>query len=368
MRGRRPWALALLVAAGCTPDFDEISTVKDLRVLGISADIPEILFDAGPLSRQQTLCADRETLTGLGAELLQWLPELLPPVTLRPLVVDPRGQGRPVHYRAVFCSSPTGTLNPMEGGGGMAPAGVRNTIGRGECPDDAPLLAGGEGDATPVGDDPAVPIVLRLIPTRAQVLQAFAADPLGVIYGLPLTVELTVSAGDEVVVARKRVLIASRLVENQRNNHNPVIARVVHRKGESGVDVPFDLEDPFTDPVPLRLGDKLIIDPFRREQDREMYPARVGDRRTGCATIREAVEAQRFAFFATAGSFGPSGTNTEPPIVREQPTSERSRLASTYQAPSALLPGESEIVRVWIVTRDERAGASFIELALRLVP
>ncbi|HTO95490.1 MAG TPA: hypothetical protein VMK66_00485 [Myxococcales bacterium] len=36
----------LLLAAACTPDFDSVSDVKDLRVLAIQADPPEALFDA----------------------------------------------------------------------------------------------------------------------------------------------------------------------------------------------------------------------------------------------------------------------------------------------------------------------------------
>jgi hypothetical protein len=351
---------------GCTPDFDDVTTVKDLRVLAMSADIPEILFEGGPLSMQENLCLDGPTLLALASELNERFPEHLPPVTLRPLVVDPRGGGRPVHYRAVVCLSPTGNLNPMEGGMGMAPSGVRNTAGRGECPADAPVLA--EGDAVPPDGTPVVPIVLRMTPTREQVMAALRADVLGMVYGLPLTVQLTVSAGSERVVARKRVLIGTRLNPGHRNNENPVIEKVVHRLSEHAPEVPFDVADPFFAPVPVPLGGSLKIEPARREQDRETYPTRVGDRRTGCVSITTAVEAQRFAFFATAGTFGPPGTNSEPPIIRDEPTDPSQRLASTYRAPRALLPGESELVRIYIVTRDERVGSSFIELALRLIP
>lgn len=358
--------LALLVAAGCTPDFDEVSTVKDLRVLAMSADLPELLFDGGPLSLQEKICLDQPSLLALALELNDRLPELFPPVTLRPLVVDPQGGGRPVHYRAAVCLSPTGALNPMAGGGGMAPSGVRQTVGRGECPADAPVVA--EGDAVPPAGSPVVPIVLRMTPTREQIIAAFRGDPLGAVYGLPLTVQLTVWAGDEQVVARKRILIATRLSPEQRGNNNPVIEQVRHRPNRDAPDRFFDLADPFLNPVQVRLGERLVIDPVRREQDREMYPTRIGDRRTGCVTRTSAVEAQRFAFFATAGSFAPNGTNTEPPIIREEPVDDRQRLASTYQAPRQLLPGQSDLVRIYIVTRDERAGSSFIELALRLVP
>ena len=112
--------LVLLLAIGCTPDFDDESTVKDLRVLGINADPPEILFTGGPLSQQDELCPRAEVLSALAQEVSMNLPTSMPVVTLRPLVVDPHGAGRPVHYRAVACVSPVD-----EQGGGKHDAGGR---------------------------------------------------------------------------------------------------------------------------------------------------------------------------------------------------------------------------------------------------
>jgi len=58
------------------------------------------------------------------------------------------------------------------------------------------------------------------------------------------------------------------------------------------------------------------------------------------------------------------GTCKDRDIIRNDPH----KLEATYNAPKELLPGESDQVKLWIVTRDERAGSSFIELPLRLVP
>jgi hypothetical protein len=98
-----------------------------------------------------------------------------------------------------------------------------------------------------------------------------------------------------------------------------------------------------------------------------MYPTRIGDRTSGCTTIQPETEALRFAFFATAGKLSPEGTNTEPPVFRT-PAPDPHRLESVYQAPKQLPPGQSDLVRVWVVTRDERVGSSFVELAVKLVP
>jgi hypothetical protein len=356
-------ALSLLVLlAGCTPDFDDVTTVKDLRILGVNVDTPELLFDGGPLALQPELCPTEATLLTLANDLAARVPPALPVLLVRPLVVDPHGAGRPVHYRVVACVSPTGDLTD-EGGGNNMPGGVRQTVGRGACPADAPLL--GEGDAVPAANSLVAPFVVKLTLTRDLLVQALTQDPLGLIYGLPLTMQVTASAGEEQAIARKRVLLTVRLSPDQAPNTNPFIPSVVHRQTDEGPSMPFDLSDPLRDPPQVHLGQELRIEP--RAGDKESYPTRVGDRHTGCVHTEATHEALRYAFYASAGKFSPDATNTEPPVFRA-PGNDPFRLQSVYEAPKTLLPGESDLVRLWIVTRDERAGSSYVELALRLVP
>jgi hypothetical protein len=354
---RRLLLMAVLLV-GCTPNFDDETTVKDLRVLGVSAEPPELLLEGGALAMQAELCPTPEILQALAAELAMHLPPSLPTMTLRPLVADPQGGGRPVHYRAVVCVSPTGGVDEQGGGGNMMPGGVRQTIGRGACPDNAPLL--GEADV-PVGPSLTANIEVPLPLTKDLLVAALGQDPLGLVYGLALTVQVTVSAGQEQVVARKRVLVTARLTPEQVANQNPLIPAVSFRKTEDDPLTPFDPGQPPT----VRLGEKLRIEPSAGEK--QMYPTRIGDRHTGCVHTQVVSEALRFAFFATAGTFSPPVTNTEPPVFRE-PGNDVHRLESVYEAPKELLPGQSDLVHLWIVTRDERAGSSSVELTLRLVP
>src|SRR5439155_4022151 len=86
---RRVLLMALLSIGACTPDFDDETTIKDLRVLGISADTPEILLEGGPVATQATLCPKAEVLQALATELATRLPDSFPPIVLHPLVVDP---------------------------------------------------------------------------------------------------------------------------------------------------------------------------------------------------------------------------------------------------------------------------------------
>ncbi|HXU83548.1 MAG TPA: hypothetical protein VN914_19280 [Polyangia bacterium] len=355
---RRLFALVALLA-GCTPDFDNETTVQDLRVLGVSAEPPEVLLDGGPISMQPELCPTADILQALATELAMHVPPTLPTMTLRPLVVDPQGGGRPVHYRAVACVSPTGGIDEQGGGGNMMPGGVRQTIGRGACPDDAPVL--GEGDVSPAPGSLSPKIEVPLPLTPNLLVGALQQDPLGLVYGLALTAQVTVSAGDQQVVTRKRVLVTARLTPDQVPNQNPVIPAVSYRKTEDDPLIPYDPAQP----PQVKLGEKLRLEPTAGEK--QMYPTRLGDRHTGCVHTQMVSEALRFAFFASAGTFSPDTTNTEPPVFRD-PGPDVHRLESVYEAPKELLPGQSDVVHVWIVTRDERVGSSFAELTLRLIP
>jgi hypothetical protein len=357
---RAALALVLLLGA-CTPDFEDLTHVKDLRVLGVGADTPELLVESGPIAMQPHLCPDPATSMALRAEVAGHLPAQFPTVTLRPLVADPHGGGRPIHYTVVACVSATGTQDPEAGGGGMRPGGVRDTVGRGVCDAPAQLM----GDVTPAPGEVTVPIEVRFPLSPELLLAAVADDPLGIIYGLPLTVQVTVSAGDEQVIARKRILFTLRLTPDQAPNQNPLIPQLSFRRGSDGAPMMFDLANPGAMPPEVHLGEELRIEPAAGTK--EMYPTRIGERATGCTNIERETEALRYAFFATSGTFAPRTTNTEPPLIlTDVPAAHR--LESTYRAPKVLAADENPLVHVWVVTRDERAGASWVEVLLRLVP
>jgi hypothetical protein len=354
----RVFVFCLLLAA-CVPDFDDPTTVDDLRVVTVEADTPELVVDVGPLATLEQLPRP-EDLPALLADVAMRLPDAFPPVTLRPLIVDPQGGGRAVHVRAVVCVSGKGS--DTDRGRNMGPGRLRDTLGSASCPEDSPLLR--EGDMMPLDDaSGVVPCDVTLVPTKEMLLQAIVADPYGGVYGLPLTVQLTVTAGEELVVARKRVVFSPMLAPDQAPNHNPAVTRLVSRADEDGPGIPFDLADPLSRPPTVPLGGRLFLEPDRG--DTEAYLARVSDRTTGRLSNEPVHEALRYSFFASAGSFGPGTTTTEPPAIRS--TEAKHPLQTRYEAPKLLLPGESELVRIWVVVRDERAGASHVQVALRLV-
>jgi hypothetical protein len=355
-----PLVAGLLVA--CAPSFADESTVTDLRVLSIAADAPEVVLDVGPLAAIETLPTPAQLATLL-AQASATLPETFPTLTLQPLVVDPRGQGRPLRLRAVVCVSGTGGEAP--GVLDMTAGAIRDTIGRNPCAPDAPLLADQELTPPAGAAEDGVSLAVPFTPSREMLAAALVSDPLGAVFGLAITIQITVTAGDEQVVARKRVVFVPRLTPEQTANRNPVITGLTYRASEDADPIPFDLQDPTRAPPEVVPGGELIIEPARA--DTETYPTRVADRRTGRLSTVSAIEALRYAFFTAEGTFFFSRSGTEPSPLR---TPTLHPLATTYRAPRgdpSRTAASSDLVPIWVVVRDERAGASFVRAAIRLL-
>lgn len=342
-------ALVLLALVGCTPSFQDESTVVDLRVLAMVADPPEILIDIGD---PRDLLTDPTRL----AEALNAVPDALPPVNLRPLVVDPAGEGRPVWWELRACGRSGGQ---RERGRNEGPGMARDAIGSGPCPADALLVSSGE--AAPATGSVEVPIEATLTITRDFLLQAVSADPTGVVLGLPINVQLTVRAGDEQVITTKRVVVGPQ-IDDQPPNANPRMTRVSFRAAD---DQPFTSIDPArtaTMPLEVPLDGELALSPD--QEPLEPYRAWAVSRRDGSLYIDEVgKETVRYNFYSTRGRFGPDDLDTQPsPLLTNTPE----RLITRYHAPRTLSEGDDGRVHAWVVVRDERGGSSVARLFLQI--
>jgi hypothetical protein len=85
MRHLSAAALGLLLCAACVGPEDNPSTVKDLRVLGIRMDPPEIFADTCSLDISSAITFSQ-------------------PVRLTALIADPQGQGRELDYTLWACA------------------------------------------------------------------------------------------------------------------------------------------------------------------------------------------------------------------------------------------------------------------------
>jgi hypothetical protein len=353
---RKAWraALALALGGAACANFDNVTTVKDLRVLSVRTDPSEEILDVADPS------------TDLA-------------ITVTPLIVDPRADGRPVTWTLLGCpNNPYGTAPPSTGSvlpGGGAASSVGSTL----CPPDAPLtwplvsapLDAAQSASFHLGAD--------------QLTAAFQADVFvdqyghvhgGVDLGLPINLQLTVTDGATTEIAVKRVLYwARRLSPEQAVNNDPVI---------SGFTA-YHVRDPDTfQPVgqpldvtagggaqSLPLGFALWIQPHPATA--ESYVTAAIDPTSDVAVpVVVAQEQLRYSFYASAGSFAPADTSNDlpPGVVAIGDV----HLESKFQPPATAdgLPIDDAtglpVVTIWIVVRDERGGESWLTQRFLMQP
>jgi hypothetical protein len=324
----RAVALLVLWTAGCSPNFENATTILDLRLLGVQADPPEILLDLDALMATGTL------------------PEPLPTITLTPLVLDPKGAGRPVSFRVEACANQPDQA--VQGGDlNQRPGRVGDSVADSPCPAGSLLLA--EASVIPTADG-TVPFSASFAPTLPFLIGAATADPLGIELGLPITVTFIVSAGSEQVVAYKRVLFSRRLTADQIPNQNPVVTTFFWRARHEDPAQVFDAQNPPA--ILLRDRMRVGVQPALAES----YPARsYSAERRVFYTEQIAEETLRYNFYATGGVFAPGTLSNDPSPLRTNPTTD---LETTYEAPgNPAFSGKD--VDVFLVVRDERGGTSF---------
>jgi len=350
-------AVAALAALGACADFADPSTVKDLRVLAVRAEPSEIIL------------APTDPST----------PPPIPPITLQPLIVDPKGNGRDLTVTVTACANDPGGMAPPGGTGdptGFPAGGARTTVGSDLC-DGAPTEIALAADVPWSAD--AAPIPVQLTPE--WVVAAFMRDvfpgPDGKLHGgfdlgMPVVFQLTVHAGADTVKAIKRVTFWSHAVtDSQTPNVTPEIRG---KNGDPDVTA-YDLRDETTaEPLPgarmpLEHGtawsvpaDGVWIDPAPAEA--EPYVTVVLDRQTGDAKPDPIpFETLSYQFFATAGTFSPFQTSNVPPVGV---VVTRPHIESKYKPPASADRPADGMVTIWIVVRDDRGGESWIDRALVL--
>lgn len=338
--------LAILFAAavaGCG-NFQDVSSVIDLRVLAISADPPEILIDP----------------TMLDGPPFQ--------TKLTALIADPAGGDRTINVDALACPREIDAVTAATGKNGVVckpfdpqSADPDASVAVTPLPPDSPVAS-----RTSFGD--AQLDIPYTFPTDLLV-RGYKLDPFAQLgFQMPITFQLTIAAGSESEIAIKRVIFTVPPPDHtdQPANANPRITGLTgyfSRDGEANaVDPrPFDLDQP----TPLVLGSSLWLEPQGADTQAETYFTRTLTHDANPqVVVTEVKETLRYSFFASAGIWSPPLTNNVPPVLRSQP--QRIHLESNYRAP-AVMPSDPQVT-FWIVVRDERGGASWTKGRFLLVP
>ena len=361
-------AVTLALGAAACGDLDNITTVKDLRVLAVRSDPAGFLV---PLDDPSSLTNTTATLTAL--------------------VVDPQKPSDILTLTGQACPDFIDTITAASGQGSkLCPA--RDVTDKLPPPLDTALATTDlpPGTATPnnmstIEYDPKVLFGL----TPAQLGLFFSPTPTGIAsidqsvqynrdFSVDALVNVTYNIGNESASALKRVvywpLLPPDLVPPdtacsgvQVPNMNPDLQDIgFFRHRVDGI--PGDeYGDPYIPTVSI-ANDELYVQPTFNEFAAEPYLLRVRNANTGTIETQCRKELLTFQFFATAGTFSPEERTSELSPVLTPPDNGHIPIDSQYKPPKlAELPADG-LVTIWVVTRDERAGASWSSRKLVLAP
>jgi hypothetical protein len=363
-----PRLVVLLACAGALScaNFQDVSTVIDLRVLAVQTDPPDVFLTITGLPADATTPPDPSKL---GID-----PASIPTIHLTPLLVDPQAAaaGRTVTWSLSACpNDPLGAAPPGSVmGGTMDPGGgANNTVGSTLCDDARVRLSPIPGQFA-AGDTADVQI------SPADLLTAFKADIYrdqygnyhgGFDLGMPLNFQVTASDGVQMVKAVKRVVFWAQHWPDQMLNQIPTIpsVSVFGHRDEATFELmsPMGTLDPKTPAhAPLDTG-LWLLPTFVDGVTGETYRPTVINRAPPFQVIEgdPIDERIRYAFYATAGHFDPP-RSVDQLIPGTQGTIH---LESHYVPPATLdeVPVDAatglHLVDVWIVVRDDRGGESW---------
>jgi len=371
--GAKTLVAAAVALAGCG-NLDDVTTVKDLRVLAVQAEPAGFLVD----------------LDNPGAAASQALQ-----ATLTALVVDPRGQGQTVTFTGVACPDYLSTLQPLEGEATRVCPAPDSTAAL-PPPFDTALATTVLASADQPGmAAPAPPSTIEYRPqvryglTPSQLALFFSpaatGDPdldVAIAYdrdfGMDAIVDLTFGLGGESARVLKRVVywpllppaeVPATFSEPQLPNQNPRLVDLQlfrNRDATTG-----DPEDPYPDAAPtmsLAAKDHLYLLPVPAPDAAERYLLRARNTQTNVVeTVDVARELLTYQFYATAGTFSPDSRQSELSPILTSPDG-RVHVDSEYQPPKVTDLPEDGRVTVWVVVRDERAGTSWDSRTFSITP
>lgn len=378
-------AAALLATGAACVNLDDISNVKDLRVLAVSADKPGFLVNL-------------DNPGGAANADLQ--------AVLTALVVDPKGGAAEVTFTAAgcadyldtitaastkgtnLCPSPSATSNiPPPFGPALMTVEI--------VPQASPASVGPANPAPGGGADAAVDIEYHptLPPfgfSSAQVGLFFSPTPFGIPqidqaiqdnrdFGIDAIVNLYVTLGAEQATVLKRIVYwpdLSAEMPGEVPNANPRIQSLQFYKRR---DANYGLHDlPSLDPadlwpegmtptVSIAAKDKLYVLPIPAADAAQNYALRVRDFNTLQIVTQFQQELLVFDFFTTAGTFAPSEHEARPPVLLGpgSPIHLDSELQLPKDTSGIPASGQTDI---WVIVHDERAGASWTHAVVNITP
>ena len=322
MRARALLAASVVaVAAGCLPPMDDPSTVKDLRVLGVRFDPPEVFIrGCNPMLFGALIAA---TNADAGVVLPEQLQQLLAAsagqaLDYTALIADPAGGGRQLRYRLLVCANPTDRRCRNEGdflelkSGETQPGELHATLSLG-----ALLLP----------DAQATPLLLEVIDQDLY-------KGLGGIR-VPVVLDVSAPGTDEHVYAQKLMVYQCPFFRSMKQNVQPVLPGV-QLEGE-----------PWTTPRRLSGAGPFAVEPddFSALEEPYVVPS---------LAFKEVFlnESWKVSWYTTSGTMSPNTTGGTDVVTG----------AGRHQVEWAPDPKVKSPVDVtfYMVVRDGRGGLSWL--------
>lgn len=360
-------SLLALGAAACG-DLPNVTTAKDLRVLGVKCDPAGFLVDL--MNPGKGMDSDWEA-------------------QITALVVNPLGQGQEIQITAaagcpdyidtITSATLQGTkLCPPESATSQIPEPIGHLLKTTPIVTPDMPLSFPPVSTSPIQYEPTLRFGLH-----AEQVKAFFT-PQGIPaldasiknnqdFGIPAIVNLTFTLGNERVEAIKNVVYWPLLMDGQVANQNPIFGdpnnsavpalRLYSHRDDDSNGIP-DMEYP--DPHPMlsiSAGNKLYVDPSH-EFAAEEYLLNVHNVDLNKTELRMEKELIRFYFYATAGTFAEPVTYSE-----ANPITGALHTDSEYNLPKPEeVPPEGLTVTIWVVAHDERAGTEWTSTTFTVIP
>lgn len=320
-------AAAVVCGVGCLAPQEDPTFVKDMRVLGMSFEPPELL--AGSCDALRSIGPGS---SGGSAASFAALAPLARSTTLQVLIADPEGAGRALKYQLKACSSPGDRMCTDENDFIVLDAGFTNS-GVSTYPVSLVVDPGADGGfLTPDGG-----VRLMTLPDGAlligEVLNNDTYRGLGGIR-VPVVLEVDSEAGER-IFAQKLMVFGCKFFPDQEANVTPRLPGVTF-EGETWI-IPREVSGrgPFTlEPLDFNhLEENYVVPSFSLE------PVR----------LKESWKIAWYTDFGTMSPFETGGTSVG---------------GLTGQLRSRWSPGqgtEARTVNFTMMVRDGRGGESWIQ-------
>jgi hypothetical protein len=298
--------LGLLLCVACVGPEDNPSRVKDLRVLAMRMDPPELLAET---------CSTTDPLA-LADTLVRW-------VRLTALIPDPTGEGRDLDYTLWACASQSDDT----------------------CREDRVELARGvtKGGELVIDLFPG-PGAARLGDGTFLAQKVLEKDTYRGLGGMRMPLVLWVRGGDEQVYAQKLMVYGCRFFPEMKANEQPLIPGLVLEGEPWEADVPRELSGP--GPFKVEPQDFSTLQEAYVVPSFELKPVNLN-------------EAWELSWHTSLGTLSPNETGG----ADFGGGVERHRVE--WRPPR---DAQAQEVRFWVVARDGRGGMSWVARTVRYTP